>query len=110
MFQSLTSNKRARKTAMNASFTELSNCISFSDQTIWDDTTKMWEFYWKTDGPNNVHRHFSCKEMYERNEKYFKNAAEPIMFKRMGDRQWLSSDQCDLVKELRKCNRTHRRS
>lgn len=71
---------------------------------IWDDTKKIWEYYWTSDGINNVHIGFSCKEMYQRNELYFKSAEEAVMYKRIEDKTWLSSAEYPVIQELIKYN------
>merc|ERR1712129_148804 len=43
---------------------------------IWNDTEKIWEYHWLSDGCNDksIHRGFTCKQMYERNATYFVKA------------------------------------
>merc|ERR1712154_10044 len=95
--------------ASNAEKIELPN-----SKIIWNDTDKIWEYYWLSDGcgQRNIHRNFSCKEMFERNRLFFKTASEPIMFKRMDGEQWINSwsdlDKNILVRELKKYNDQHR--
>eukprot|EP01084_Bolivina_argentea_P273815 466533_1 len=72
----------------------------------WNDTNEIWEYYWSTDGckKNNIHKTFSCKEMINRNECFFKKVSEPIMFKRIQDKQWLNSSSVNFVDEIKKYN------
>merc|ERR1712129_537936 len=73
---------------------------------LWNDTDKIWEYYWLSDGCNDksIHRGFTCKQMYERNATYFVKAEEPIMYKRIVDKEWSNSDEYPLLDQLQKFN------
>lgn len=75
------------------------------DQILWNDTDKIWEYYWKSDGRTTVHGAFTCKEMAKRNRFYFAKAEEPIVFKRVDAVNWIDSWSVDLMEELKKWNK-----
>ena len=80
-----------------------------NSKIIWDDTNNIWEYYWLSDGcgKKNIHGPFSCKEMIQRNELYFKKVNEPIMFRRVNVEQnnkWINSDSVDIQYEIKQYN------
>ena len=80
------------------------------DRIRWNDTHKIWRFYWLSDGKKRIHSKFSCKEMFQRNKQYFKNATEPVMFQRIDRNEWFCNWSDDLLYELKKCNKQITRS
>eukprot|EP01084_Bolivina_argentea_P079271 143803_1 len=54
----------------------------------------LWEYYWKDDQKKQKHGPFTCKQMSEWNELYFKS--KPIMFKTTRSKKWLCSQQIKL--------------
>eukprot|EP00483_Globobulimina_turgida_P001052 UN01054 len=78
--------------------------ISNNDTIKLNDTQKIWEFYWSSDGQHNTHRAFSCFEMFQRHHYYFKNATESVMFKRIDENKWFCNWSDNLINELKRCN------
>eukprot|EP01083_Nonionella_stella_P224521 799125_1 len=97
--------KTNSNSSINYYFKEnIEHTISNNDKINWDNTNEIWEFYWLSDGQCNIHRSFSCLQMFERYQYYFKNASEPVMFKRIDQNEWYCTWSDNLVTELKKYN------
>ena len=65
----------------------------------WNETDLIWSYYWKHDEKEIIHGPFSCKQMVDWNDLYFK--AQPIMFRNKKDNKWFSSDKINLIEKLK---------
>eukprot|EP00483_Globobulimina_turgida_P002191 UN02193 len=106
LIQKLKHNKPKSNFSNNLELKNLELTISNSnnDRLTLNNTEKIWEFYWSSDGRKNTHRSFSCLEMHDRDHYFFQNATESVMFKRIEDNEWLCTSSDNLIDELTKCN------
>ena len=83
---------------------KLTDCILNNDRIRYNDTEKVWEFHWFSDGNTRVHRGLTCRQMAHYFQYYFQKASEPVMFKRIDDCNWHNTQTDNFMKELKMCN------